>query len=402
MNKVITINLNGNAYQLEEGGYEALRAYLDGAARRLVGNPDRDEIIADIEQAIADKCRAVLGAYKTVVGTREIEQIIDEMGPVEDAAAETETDPAAAGAAAAGTVAGGGRPGAAGPASNEAPPVRRCCKIPEGWLTAGVCNGLAAYFDVDVTLVRVAFILLSLFGGIGIVLYIVLALVLPTARTPAEMAAAHGPPPTAQEFIRRAKEGYYEGMKTFADKHAHRQWRRQFHREMRCWRRAFRNEMREHARSWQPPGVPPGWAPGCQPGIGAWFALPFISMLRAGLALLWIFALISLLATGTLFGAALPGGLPVWAAVLCLIVLYHFLAWPLKAVRRAYYWHAGAGPFCAPPSIYVFDGFVGIAFVVLLFWLGIHHLPQIRDAIQHIPMLFHEAVEAVKSWWIQN
>ena len=72
MNKVVTINLNGNAYQLEEGGYDALRLYLDGAARRLEGNPDQGEILADIEQAIADKYVAVLGANKTVVGTREI------------------------------------------------------------------------------------------------------------------------------------------------------------------------------------------------------------------------------------------------------------------------------------------------------------------------------------------
>ena len=53
MNKVITINLHGNAYQLEEAGYDSLRAYLDDAARQLEGNPDKDEIIADIEQAIA-------------------------------------------------------------------------------------------------------------------------------------------------------------------------------------------------------------------------------------------------------------------------------------------------------------------------------------------------------------
>ena len=62
MNRVTIIQLNGNAYQREESGYEALRSYLDNAARRLEGNPDKDEIIADIEQAIAEKFRALLGA----------------------------------------------------------------------------------------------------------------------------------------------------------------------------------------------------------------------------------------------------------------------------------------------------------------------------------------------------
>src|SRR5262249_42716164 len=53
MQKVITINLNGNAYQLDERGYDAMRAYLEQAERQLAGNPDQAEILADLEQAIA-------------------------------------------------------------------------------------------------------------------------------------------------------------------------------------------------------------------------------------------------------------------------------------------------------------------------------------------------------------
>ncbi len=33
MRKVTTINLNNNAYQIDEEGYDALRTYLDNAAR---------------------------------------------------------------------------------------------------------------------------------------------------------------------------------------------------------------------------------------------------------------------------------------------------------------------------------------------------------------------------------
>jgi hypothetical protein len=66
MRKVTTINLNNNAYQIDDDGYDALRGYLDNAARALAGNPDREEILADLEQAIADKCRLTLGAHKTV------------------------------------------------------------------------------------------------------------------------------------------------------------------------------------------------------------------------------------------------------------------------------------------------------------------------------------------------
>jgi phage shock protein PspC (stress-responsive transcriptional regulator) len=44
---------------------------------------------------------------------------------------------------------------------------------------AGVSSGLAEYFDIDVSLVRVLWVLSIFFGGIGILLYIVLAIIVP-------------------------------------------------------------------------------------------------------------------------------------------------------------------------------------------------------------------------------
>ncbi|MCC6803501.1 MAG: PspC domain-containing protein [Anaerolineae bacterium] len=44
---------------------------------------------------------------------------------------------------------------------------------------AGVCAGLAEYFDVDPTIVRILFVLLALAGGPGLIFYIILALLIP-------------------------------------------------------------------------------------------------------------------------------------------------------------------------------------------------------------------------------
>ena len=46
---------------------------------------------------------------------------------------------------------------------------------------AGVCGGLARYFDIDATLVRVLFVLLVVFGGGGIIIYALLWLVMPAS-----------------------------------------------------------------------------------------------------------------------------------------------------------------------------------------------------------------------------
>jgi phage shock protein PspC (stress-responsive transcriptional regulator) len=50
---------------------------------------------------------------------------------------------------------------------------KRDCKI------AGVCGGLAEYFNIDSTLLRIAIILLAFYGGVGLILYLIAWLLIP-------------------------------------------------------------------------------------------------------------------------------------------------------------------------------------------------------------------------------
>jgi phage shock protein C len=43
----------------------------------------------------------------------------------------------------------------------------------------GVCGGLAEHFDIDPTIIRLIFIFLTLFGGGGLLIYLICALVIP-------------------------------------------------------------------------------------------------------------------------------------------------------------------------------------------------------------------------------
>lgn len=52
----------------------------------------------------------------------------------------------------------------------------------------GVCGGLSEYFDIDVSLIRVIFVVLALASGVGILLYIILAIIVPSASTPATVS----------------------------------------------------------------------------------------------------------------------------------------------------------------------------------------------------------------------
>ena len=48
------------------------------------------------------------------------------------------------------------------------------------WI-GGVCAGLASYFDVDPTLIRIAFLLAFFFAGVGFIPYLILWIVMPEA-----------------------------------------------------------------------------------------------------------------------------------------------------------------------------------------------------------------------------
>ena len=46
-------------------------------------------------------------------------------------------------------------------------------------MIAGVCGGIAEYFDIDPTLVRLGFVLFCLAGGSGVLAYLIAAIVIP-------------------------------------------------------------------------------------------------------------------------------------------------------------------------------------------------------------------------------
>jgi phage shock protein C len=62
---------------------------------------------------------------------------------------------------------------------------RRSLRRPRvGRQVAGVCLGLGEYFDLDVTLVRLVWLLCSIFGGFGFIAYIVGWIVMPNENYP--------------------------------------------------------------------------------------------------------------------------------------------------------------------------------------------------------------------------
>ena len=470
MRTVITISLNGNAYQLDVVGYDALRAYLQVAEQRLAGNPDQLEILADLEQAIADKCNRYLGPHKNVVSADEVAVVIREMGPVDGGASESASQAGgprgpgsgasagagmgansgsgagvntgagagrtytpeeyadavgetwtadgagvgAAGAAGAGVGMGASSMGTAGAgmgasgigmgtagagvgaasasasgaagsqsAAGEIP--RRLYQIREGSVFSGVCKGLAAYLNIDVSIVRILFIVLAVVtGGVWILVYLVMMFVVPFAETSEQHAAAHGWPFNAEELISRAKT-HYAAFKE-SEKWRRKQWRE----ERRMWNDQ-RKQWKQERKAWEragtygaPPPPPPPWsgaAPtGANPANMSYSSqvvhgalTPLVELVGALLFIAFLFALYSIVTKHRVFGLGLPGDVPGWVAILVLIVLYRVIVSPLRQARYGVY-----GPHFGHGVLALFGVLIWLAIVTFAGWLAWQHWAEVQ------------------------
>lgn len=167
MHRVIDIDLTGNhrPLRIHEDAYDSLKTYLDEAGARLGDDPDRAEVVDDLERSIGTRLVARLGDVNRTLNAADVKAVLDEVGAVEP-------------------------PRVAGYRDIPRPPRRKLYRIKEGQALAGVCTGLAAYSDISIDLVRWVFffgILLS--GGLLLVAYVIVMFFLPVVATRAEWYA---------------------------------------------------------------------------------------------------------------------------------------------------------------------------------------------------------------------
>ncbi len=75
---------------------------------------------------------------------------------------------------------------------------KRLYRVREGRILAGVCTGLAAYFGVDAVIVRLVFAALTLFGGLGVLLYVCGWAIIPEEGADASIV---------ESFVNKRREG---------------------------------------------------------------------------------------------------------------------------------------------------------------------------------------------------
>lgn len=188
MKKTVTVNLGGYAFIMDEDAYVKLNKYLEKIASELKSNGDRKEILTDIEIRIAEILKEISKGKKEVVDIEDIEEIIKTIGnPSEfkqdnDSSYYDET--------------------------GKKTSYRRIYRDPENRVLGGVCSGLGAYFSFDPLLLRLIFIIGVLFFGTGLIIYIILWIVIPEAKTIAQKLEMKGEPVNISNIGEKIKEEF--------------------------------------------------------------------------------------------------------------------------------------------------------------------------------------------------
>ncbi len=186
MNKTIIININGIVFHIEEDAYEVLKSYMTDVKRHFMDSADSLEITTDIENRIAEMFSELLARdNKQVIVEQDVQAVISQMGTVADFASADEDGKTTA-----------------NPDFNYTKESRRLFRDPDDHLAAGVCSGIASYFDIQAVWVRLAFAIAFCFFGSGLFLYIILWIVIPKALTRADRMAMKGEKLDLQGFAR--------------------------------------------------------------------------------------------------------------------------------------------------------------------------------------------------------
>ena len=173
MKTVINAGIGGRNFTINEDAYKRLESYLS-LFRLHLNDPSREEVMDDLESRIADLFYDAVGNGGRVVDLDLVEKVISQLGMPDGSSTATASVP-----------------------ENDEPPRRKLYRDTDDLKIAGVCSGLAIYFDIDPALVRVLMLVALIAGTAGFWAYIILWIAVPKAITPAEKCELRGLAPTA-------------------------------------------------------------------------------------------------------------------------------------------------------------------------------------------------------------
>ncbi|MDO9580603.1 MAG: PspC domain-containing protein [Bacteroidales bacterium] len=173
MKITVSINLGGYSFNIDEDAYAELKRYLKNLDLHFAGEESSTEILSDIETRMAELFRTKITNFKQVINIEDVRHVISVLGAPEDISDNE------------------------GPSARDkfsSPGYHRMYRDPDHRVIGGVCAGMGAYWNIDPIIVRIIFVALALGGGLGVLVYLILYIVLPEAKTTAQKIEMKGNP----------------------------------------------------------------------------------------------------------------------------------------------------------------------------------------------------------------
>jgi phage shock protein PspC (stress-responsive transcriptional regulator) len=226
MKKVMHINLGSYPFTIDIDAYEMLDEYFVSLEKHFAKSSNPDEIIFDIESRMAELF--VENAGEDAILTRnDIEEAITIMGKPEDFGDEEESEFTE-------TTEKDTKSKRRQKQSNYRTG-RKLFRDVDNKIVSGVCSGLSAYFGIsDPIWLRIFTAFMAFFtGGFVIIVYFVLAAIMPKAMTSADRKAMYGEPididvvaESVEEEINALSEQLQDWTQSFRNKRKQKRYRR--------------------------------------------------------------------------------------------------------------------------------------------------------------------------------
>jgi len=187
MKKIININFHSRVVPIEESAYEILQQYIESLRRHFANEEGRDEIISDIENRFAELFSDTLKKGAACITDADVNAIIASMGRPEDfdddevkvqnqlGASSGSSQQSNTGSSTSDSTSGNTS------FTNSSIPHGRFYRDENQKVVAGICAGIANYFNIDPLVVRILFVIFSFAGGFGFITYLVLWVAVPSS-----------------------------------------------------------------------------------------------------------------------------------------------------------------------------------------------------------------------------
>lgn len=180
-----TIHLGGMGFTIDDDAYERLNNYLESIKQHFANEDDAQEITNDIEDRIAELLHDRSTRPEYIIAQADIEAVIAEMGTVGDITGEENSVPEP---------------------EKKWQRGKKLLRDMDNVVIGGVCSGIAAYLGIDATIIRILFLISLFAGGTGLLLYCILWIILPKARTATDKMQMRGQTATIAGIEKAVKE----------------------------------------------------------------------------------------------------------------------------------------------------------------------------------------------------